>query len=43
MSRIRIRQIAQGGVDYAGIERRLRDVFDLEVSYRDPGERLRLV
>ena len=39
MSSIRIRQIAQVGVDYAGIERQLRDVFDLEVSYRDPGER----
>jgi len=39
MSNIRIRQIAQVGQDYAGIERQLRDVFDLEVSYRDAGGR----
>jgi len=39
MSNIRIRQIAQVGQDYTGIERQLRDVFDLEVSYRDPGDR----
>jgi hypothetical protein len=39
MNSIRIRQIAQVGSDYAGIERQLRDVFDLDVSYRDRGER----
>ena len=39
MSTIRIRQIAQVGSDYAGIEQQLRDVFGLEVSYRDPGSR----
>ena len=39
MSTIRVRQIAQGGNDYAGIERQLHDVFGLDVSYRDPGDR----
>ncbi|PZC47254.1 MAG: Glyoxalase-like domain-containing protein [Chloroflexi bacterium] len=39
MSTIRIRQIAQVGSDYAGIEQQLHDVFGLDVSYRDPGDR----
>ena len=39
MSTNRVRQIAQVGNDYAGIERQLHDVFGLDVSYRDPGAR----
>ncbi|MEL7158287.1 MAG: hypothetical protein AAFN30_17045, partial [Actinomycetota bacterium] len=35
----RLRQVAMVGHDYDDTERLLRAVFDLEVAYRDPGDR----